>query len=430
VAILIFTTLLLAGNARGQAPGMLWSTNVGGTLFALDPQANLYATDGTNVIKVNATGQALATNTFCPLPGLAARDADGNYYFAGTLTGTQDFGGVELSVQFNSICFLAKYSSAGTLLWATNYGPNNIGVGVTDLELDPAGNVYVGHRLWLPSSGGLPGDAYLARFTPGGDVVWDIMFDSDWAQGSLQVNPVSTSNCFAVHYSYGPHSRFLSLLYRVNESGNRTLLPFPMPLSGDQLSAVRFVTEGKPVSDGTGNVYVVVASESTKKLAKFTDQPGGMVWETSISTNPQWALGPDWAGGVYLAGQYFDEVVIHQLSRYDASGQKLWTMTPTSRCAATIADAHGNLFASFDDGTVARVANEAPATRFVSGHYDASGFAFQIQGIVPAYRISTNSGTGDWFEAGIMTNTGGTASFGDPSATSAPMRFYRIEPLP
>src|SRR5437763_1191866 len=86
--------LALARAACAQAPGLLWSTNVGGRLFAVDAQTNAYAAAGTNVILINKSGQPFQTNSFCPVPGVAQRDSSGNFYFAGSFDGTQDFGGI------------------------------------------------------------------------------------------------------------------------------------------------------------------------------------------------------------------------------------------------------------------------------------------------------------------------------------------------
>ena len=89
-------TLLLATQAFAQAPSLLWTTNIGATLFAVDSQTNVYANVGGSVIKLNKSGTPISTNTICPKPGIAVQDAVGNYYFAGNFDGTQDFGGITL----------------------------------------------------------------------------------------------------------------------------------------------------------------------------------------------------------------------------------------------------------------------------------------------------------------------------------------------
>ena len=114
--LLIPAWVPLCGSA--QAPDLMWTTNVGARVFAVDDQTNVYASTGGSVIELNALGQALQTNSFCPLPGFAQRDAAGNIYFAGafplpcqfcTVTPV-DFGGVTLS---NGLFYIAKYNSEG-----------------------------------------------------------------------------------------------------------------------------------------------------------------------------------------------------------------------------------------------------------------------------------------------------------------------------
>src|SRR5947209_7793601 len=78
--VLIAAWVPLCGDA--QAPDLMWTTNVGARVFAVDEQTNVYANAGGSVIKLNSSGLALQTNSFCPLPGFAQRDAAGYVYFA------------------------------------------------------------------------------------------------------------------------------------------------------------------------------------------------------------------------------------------------------------------------------------------------------------------------------------------------------------
>src|SRR5512146_2712046 len=77
-----------AQHMWAQAPGLLWTTNVGARLFAVDEQTNVYANAGGTVIKLNASGVPLQTNAICPNATWAQRDSTGNLYFAGVLPGT------------------------------------------------------------------------------------------------------------------------------------------------------------------------------------------------------------------------------------------------------------------------------------------------------------------------------------------------------
>jgi hypothetical protein len=58
---LVILVVALAGPvslARAQAPGLLWSTNLGAKLFAVDALTNAYAYVGGSVIKVSGDGVA------------------------------------------------------------------------------------------------------------------------------------------------------------------------------------------------------------------------------------------------------------------------------------------------------------------------------------------------------------------------------------
>src|SRR5688572_12119094 len=77
-ALLVVAMLLAALSTRvqAQAPGLLWSTNIGARLFAVDSQTNAYANAGGTVIVLTGNGVPLQTNSVCPRPGLALRDED------------------------------------------------------------------------------------------------------------------------------------------------------------------------------------------------------------------------------------------------------------------------------------------------------------------------------------------------------------------
>ena len=51
-----------------QPPGLLWRTNAGASLFAVDEQTNLYANAGGTVIKLNSDGVPFQTNSISPAP--------------------------------------------------------------------------------------------------------------------------------------------------------------------------------------------------------------------------------------------------------------------------------------------------------------------------------------------------------------------------
>ncbi len=111
-----------------------------------------------------------------------AIDASGNVIWTGTHSGTVNFGTTVVANGGGRDCFIAKYSSGGSIQWVRPFG------GTSDdyanaLAVDAAGNAYVGGyfttqmrvaELTLSANGGASTDAFAVKFAPDG---WP-----DWAQ--------------------------------------------------------------------------------------------------------------------------------------------------------------------------------------------------------------------------------------------------------
>jgi hypothetical protein len=182
--LLFLSSLFVATNCLADGPGLLWTTNVGGRLFSVDGQTNLYANAGGSVITLSDAGPSLQTNTICPLPGIARRDLAGNYFFGGIFDGTQDFGGITLVggcticyagrpgqwLPGYPTCFLAKYNGSGSLLWVKSFGQMGATNNVSDLLVDANGKPYAGYSF---RSGGLAQSGHVARYDDSGAFQWD-----------------------------------------------------------------------------------------------------------------------------------------------------------------------------------------------------------------------------------------------------------------
>src|SRR5438309_1733148 len=59
---LLLLAFLFPRWVQAQAPGLLWSTNLGATLFAVDAQTNAYANSGGTVFTINSAGVPISTN--------------------------------------------------------------------------------------------------------------------------------------------------------------------------------------------------------------------------------------------------------------------------------------------------------------------------------------------------------------------------------
>jgi len=121
------------------------------------------------------------------LANAVAVDGAGNVVVTGQFTGTADFGGGPLTSAFggyNTDTFIAKYSAAGTPLWAKSFFSYGLDVG-TGLAVDGAGNVLVtGYFYGLTDfgggfvgvAGGVRADIFLVKLSDSGGYVWSRRF--------------------------------------------------------------------------------------------------------------------------------------------------------------------------------------------------------------------------------------------------------------
>ncbi len=293
-------------SVGAQAPDLLWTTNVGARLFAVDDQTNVYASTGGSVIELNASGQALQTNSFCPLPGFAQRDAAGNIYFAGafplpcqfcTVTPV-DFGGVTLS---NGLFYIAKYNSEGSLIWAREFGPH------MSSFMRQAGYNNIGY---------------------------------------VRFGPIFQSNNYAAVYGEGLSSPQFKTLLNFNSAGSVVSLGY---WNFESVAAERLYAHS--AGDSFGNIYDVELGV----LTKFSSS-GGIIWSNYVGS--LWTIAPDQYDGAHLAADS------GQLSRYDPDGSLVWTLNLPSTLNSMLLDSRNNRFFSLANGLVGRIGAEtlsAPA---------------------------------------------------------------------
>ena len=180
--VLLVCLLGIAHLANAQAPGLMWSANIGARLFAVDDEANSYANVGGSVIKLSPTGIPLETNNICPvLPSVAQRDSAGNFYFAGKFDGSHDFGGITITGGWTNwpnpgqwspgspTCFLAKYASNGVVQWVKSFGEQGLKNTLSDLRTDSDGNCYAGYTVYAAFNS----QGKLRRFDNSGVPLWD-----------------------------------------------------------------------------------------------------------------------------------------------------------------------------------------------------------------------------------------------------------------
>ena len=347
---------LVTRQARADSPGLLWSTNLAANLFAVDEQTNVYASVGGSVIKLNGNGLPLQTNTICPIPGIAQRDAFGNYYFAGNFDGTQDFGGITLvggwtnnpsnPGQWNPgspTHYVAKYTSNGGLLWVTSFGAQGIhGLRLTDLLIDPSGGVLAGHL----GMGSFPGSPIVTRLSSTGTIQWSKAVNLSGFKQTIRLGGLTSSNfCFSYHDSSIINAGRLD--YGGNQMGTQTAAFVQLAPPSDEVANARLVI------DDQARLFLIGRTNIQQLVCKFT-VAGPLVWAKQIPTSVQWTLARDAAASVYSGA------TDGSLVKYDVDGNEIWAANyQSNKVTSMLVYASGNRFLNFANGGIARLGPEA-----------------------------------------------------------------------
>jgi hypothetical protein len=326
------------------SPGVMWTASINARLFAVDEATNVYANAGGTVIKLNGAGEPLQTNTMCPLPGIAQRDSKGDFYFAGSFDGTQDFGGITLVGGWvDSIsnppawhpgwpsCFLAKYSNDASLQWVTSFGAQAASNCVSDLVVNADGSLTVGFAS--------PINARLAMYSTDGAEHWECTV-SGGQEGWPRISSLVGTNgyFYANDQSVGSYDATGSLVW----------LAVPAPIKWDSILGAN----GKPVADGDNGVFRAGLSISSQE--SLLGRCGNRVWAQSLGAVEQWLLAGDSRSNLFLAGTN------GLLSKCDRYGTLIWSTNLGEPVVAMVLDSQDNRFISFSDGSVARLESEYP----------------------------------------------------------------------
>ena len=310
-----------------------------------------------------------------------ARDAAGNLYVGGSFTGDTDFdpgpGFQVLTSIGGDDGFVAKYSSAGDLLWARRFGGTG-GDAVNDVAVDAAGNLYAagffaGQAHALPHSSttivanGSEADGFLVSFDGSGSLRWALPIGGPAADAAMSVGVAGAA----------------------------------VVVAGTFKNAADFSRNGAPTSLTTqGGTDLFLATYSTDGVLQWVRDIGG----TGEESTPEGALALDGLGGIALAGGFagnadFDAgsgVVARTsvsaqdafLLRYDAAGSFVSVATiggaGTVEGSVVLADADGSALLAgafsgdldFDPGSGLRSLaslGQAGATDVFVARYSASG---------------------------------------------------------
>jgi beta-propeller repeat-containing protein len=335
--MLFITGLLLLTmlSTMAQLPPFRWVVQAGGDSddfsrgIAVDANGNSYVTGAFHdlanfgdvtlsssggydifVAKYDSTGSAVwAASAGGPDfddYGLAiAADSSGNSYVTGAFSGQATFGTNTLSNLGGSDIFIAKYDTAGNLLWVQQAGGVSLNSG-RSIAVDAAGNCFVTGVFQGTGAFGNTNltahsladfDIFLAKYDPNGQLVW-----VQQAGGSLD------------DVGYG---------VAVDNSGNAVLTGyFKSPTAS--FGAITLVNHSPTNSP---DIFI----------AKY-DSAGNTLWATNAGgadIDLGYAVALDVAGNSYVSGVFsgsasFGGITLnnqggtHFLAKYSSTGDALW----------------------------------------------------------------------------------------------------------
>lgn len=397
-----------AGNASmcGTTWDMLGGSNAGANdafLASYDAAGNfLWIRQFGTINSDSATGVAV--------------DAAGNIHVVGntggSLAGTHVGGGD---------AFLAKYDSAGGLLWSRQLGTTTGDYargGAVDLD----GSVYMGGdtlgSLGGPNAGGR--DAFLAKYDASGTLLWTRQFGTASEDYVTAVVVDASGNCFLSGHtagnlggpSAGGSDAFLA---KCDASGNLLWTKQFGTAGQDEATSLAAHPAGGVYSVGytAGNLAGQSAGSYDAYIARY-DDAGNLLWIRQFGTD-KWesahSVAVDAAGNAYATGWTLGELgglnaggADAFLVKYDASGLFLGALQ-----LGTSADEHAYDLAIDVTGN-ARVVGETLGSfgGAHAGHYDAFLIRFDCKAGFPppplCYPDCDESGGLDLFDFLCFTN--------------------------
>ena len=219
--------------------------------------------------------------------GLAVAKGDSGYvYVAGyTTSGTNiaTAGAYQTIYGGNNDAFLAKFDSSGMLVWATYFGGGSEDQAF-GLACDGAGNVYMTGLTSSTSGiatageyqstyGGGIGDAFLAKFSSGGSLLWATYYGGSGTELATAICTDKTGAAYITGYTYSTDSIATVGAYKTS-GGGENVDGFIAKFSptGSIIWATYYGgnDDDEPVGiacDSTGNVYMTGATSSTDSIS-------------------------------------------------------------------------------------------------------------------------------------------------------------------
>jgi gliding motility-associated-like protein len=402
--ILLLSLLIIAGS-HAQTPKWIWAKS-----------------SGTTNSHEHSTGSGIAT------------DAAGNVFVTGFFDSTAiTFGTTTLNSSGPNDIFLAKYDASGNILWAKSAG------GTDDDEAygvatDLAGNSYItgyfkspsitfGTTTLVNSGGSIPGDVFLAKYDPSGNVVWAKKAAGVGDDTGYGVATDVLGNVFVTGFFASPSITFGTTTLSNVSPGDADVFLAKYDNNGNVLWA-------KSAGGTNGDIAESVATDASGNvfITGYFEVPS-ITFGTTTLTN----------SGLLNAGDVF-------IVKYDASGNVLWAKSaggPQGDEGAGVAtDVSGNVFVTgwFESqnitfGTTTLPNAAAWDVSYFLAKYDASGNSLWARGVTGAtnddgWGVATD-GSGNAFVAGgfnCPSITFGTTTLTMPPGGNTPLFIAKYDP--
>lgn len=290
-------------------------------------------------------------------------DGLGNIFITGiteSSSGIATVGSYQTSLAGTDDVFLAKFSSSGSLTWATYFGGGNgINTG-NGVSTDASGNIYLTGTTYsnvgIATSGiyqtSLAGthDAFLAKFSSTGSLFWATYYGgsinhiANGANSATGVSTDSSGNIYIVGWTDCNVGIATAGAYQTALTGYTNTFLAKFSGSGGLLWATyyggRSTDEGLGIcTDGLGNIYITGYTESSSGiattgayqtsniggfntfLAKFNSY-GSLLWATyygGIGINQGIGVSADDTGNVYITGLTTSKNFIATTGAYQTS---------------------------------------------------------------------------------------------------------------
>ena len=283
-----------------------------------------------------------------------ALDKDGNIYIVGD---TSSFGAGDMDA------FIAKFDSSGGLIWDRIWGgsSDDWGYGVS---VDEDGNVYIVGS--TTSFGAGANDAFIAKFSSNGDLIWDRTWGTSSIEGAYGIAVDVHGNVYVTGNTQAYHLTRLEDVFIAKFSSDGNLI-WDLVWGGSDPDY------GEDIDvDDAGNLYVVGSTFSfgNKGFLLRLDSDGNLLRQVAWG-----GTGADHLVSVDVSGAFLcaaGDTISRSRTVRDIAGTTLSILATISDPAATPADPSASV------GDPAATIRDPSATVDNVVNYDAAILQFKI----------------------------------------------------